>query len=65
MSSVKDKKKKKNKNTSYNTDLIFSRALLLIGTNQIEFDDLFNYELAAAPASLFDESGLARYPKNK
>ena len=31
MSSVKDKKKKKNKNTSYNTDLIFSRALLLIG----------------------------------
>ena len=65
MSSVTDKKKKKSKNTSYNADLIFSRVLLLLGTNQIEFDDIFDYELAAVPTSLFDESGLARYPKNK
>ena len=45
--------------------MIFSHALLLIGPNQIEFDDLFNYELAAVPASLVDDSGAARYPKNK
>ena len=66
MTSAKDKKKKnKNKENSYNTDLIFSRVLLLLGTNQIDFEDLFDFELAAVPTSLFEESGVARYPKNK
>ena len=66
MTSVKDKtKKKKHDEVHYNTDLIFSRVLLLLGTNQIEFDDLFDYELAPVPTSLSDESGLARYPKSK
>lgn len=66
MSSVKDKtKKKKSDEGQYNNDLIFSRVLLLLETNQIDFDDLFDYELAAVPTSLFDESGLARYPKSK
>ena len=46
-------------------DLIFSRVLLLLGTNQIDFEDLFDFELAAVPTSLFEESGVARYPKNK
>ena len=46
-------------------DLIFSRVLLLLGTNQIDFEDLFDFELEAVPASLFEESGVARYPKNK
>ena len=66
MTSAKDKKKKKkDKENSYNTDLIFSRVLLLLGTNQIDFEDLFDFELAAVPASLFEESRVARYPKNK
>ena len=46
-------------------DLIFSRVLLLLGTNQIDFEDLFDFELAAVPTSLFEEPGVARYPKNK
>ena len=65
MTSAKDKKKKKDKENSYNTDLIFSRVLLLLGTNQIDFEDLFDFEMAAVPTSLFEESGVARYPKNK
>ena len=47
------------------TDVIFSRVLLLLGTNQIGFEDLFDFELEAVPTSLFEESGVARYPKNK
>ena len=66
MTSAKEKKKKKkHKEKSCNTDLIFSHVLLLLGTNQIDFEDLFNFELAAVPTSLFEESGVARYPKNK
>ena len=65
MTSAKDKKKKKDKENSYNIDLIFSRVLLLLGTNQIDFEDLFDFELPAVPTSLFEESGVARYPKNK
>ena len=59
MTSAKDKKKKKkDKENSYNTDLIFSRALFLLGTNQIDFEDLFDFELAAVPTSVFEESGV-------
>ena len=66
MTSAKDKKKKKkDKENSYNTDLIFSRVLFLLGINHIDFEDLFDFELAAVPTSLFEKSGVARYPKNK
>ena len=65
MTSAKDKKKKKDKEYSYNIDIIFSRVLPLLGTNQTDFEDLFDFELAAVPTSLFEESGVARYPKNK
>ena len=66
MTSAKGKKKKKeDKENLYNTDLIFSRVLLLLATNQIDFEGLFDFELAAVPTSLFVESGVARYPKNK
>ena len=64
MTSAKNKKKK-DKEYSYNTDLIFSHVLLLLGTNQTDFEDLFDFELAVVPTSLFEESGVARYPKNK
>ena len=66
MTLAKDKKKKKkDKENSHNTDLIFSRVLLLLGTNQIDFEDLFDFELAAVTTSLFEEPGVARYPKNE
>ena len=49
MSSTRDKKKnRKNDAPSYNLDLIFSRVLLLLGTQQIQFDDVFKFELASA-----------------
>ena len=64
--SAKDKTKiKKSKENSYNTDLIFSQVLLLLGTNQIDFEDLFDFELATVPTSLFEESGVTRYPNSK
>lgn len=31
----------------------------------MEFGEIFNYELASVPSSLFKECGEARYPKNK
>ena len=66
VTSTKDKKKKrKDKENSYNTDILFSRVLLLLGTNQIEFEDVFDFELAFVPTSLFEESRVAKYPKNK
>ena len=66
MTSAKDRKKKnKNKENSYNTDLIFLRVLLLLGTNQIDFEDLFDFELTAVPTLLFKKLGVARYPKNE
>ena len=63
MKSPKDKrsKKKRNKN-GYNTDIIFYRVPLLLGTNQSYFDKIYNFELAAVT---FKESGKARYPKSK
>ena len=58
MTSTKDKKKKKRSDvTDYNTDFIFSRVLLLLGTQQIEFNDMFNFELASVPTSLFHVNG--------
>ena len=66
MQSAKDKRsKKKNDKNGYNTDVIFSRVLYLLGTNQMEFEDIFNYELASVPTALFKESGEARYPNRK
>ena len=53
MTSAKNKKKK-DKEYSYNTDLIFSHVLLLLGTNQTDFEDLFDFELAVVPTSLFE-----------
>ena len=66
MSSTRDKKKnRKNDAPSYNLDLIFSRVLLLLGTQQIQFDDVFKFELASVPTSSFHDNGDPRYPRNK
>ena len=48
----------------FNTKLIFSRVLYLMGNNQLDFTTLFNYELFPAPTSMFYDSGEARYPKS-
>ena len=42
-----------------------SRVLYLIGNGQLDFKDIFNYELAPVPTSMFEDSGEARYAKNK
>ena len=64
MTSSKDKKTKlKIEKAEYNADLILSRVFLLLGTNQLEFSEVFKYELAAVPPSLFHETGNTRYPK--
>ena len=64
-----ESKKKQNKRRSvvapFNTELIFSRVLYLLGNNQLDFTTLFNYELPPVPASMFHDSGEARYPKSK
>ena len=66
MTSRKDKKKKKNDyKTEFNTDILFSRVLYLLGTNQIDLAEVFNYELAPVPTSLFYDSGDARYSTAK
>ena len=49
----------------FNMELIFSRALYLLGNNQLDFTTLFNYELPPVPTSMFHDSGEARYPKSK
>ena len=56
---------KKSNKDRYNTDVIFSCVLFLLGTNQIDFDKIFDFELAAVPSSLFKESGEARYPNSR
>ena len=48
-----------------NTKLIYSHAMCLLRVDQISFEDLFNYELAPVPTSLFTDSIEARYPKGK
>ena len=49
----------------FNTELIFSRVLYLMGNNQLDFTTLFNYELCPVPTSTFHDPGEARYPKSK
>ena len=49
----------------FNTELISSRVLYLLGNSQPDFTTLFNYELSPVPTSMFYDSGEARYPKSK
>ena len=61
----KTSQKKTNAVKPYNADLIMSRVLYLLGSNQLDFTTLFNCELAPVPTSLFEDSGEARYPTTK
>ena len=49
----------------FSTELIFSNVLYLLGSNQLDFTTLFNYELSPVPTSMFHDSGETRYPKSK
>ena len=59
------KKKKAVDQPSFNTELIFSRVLYLLGVHQLDFSTLFDYELAPVPTSLFEDTGEARYTSSK
>ena len=49
----------------YNTELICSSVMCLLSVCQTSLEDLFNYELAPLPTSLFTDTGEARYPESK
>ncbi|MEM7297990.1 MAG: hypothetical protein AAF391_06960, partial [Bacteroidota bacterium] len=59
------KKKKVHTKDAFNTELIFSRVLYLLGTGQLEFNNLFDYELSPVPTSLFQDTGEPRFPTAK
>ena len=66
MTSSRDKRRKRScKKDEFNTELLFSRVVYLLGTHQIDFEEVFYYELSPVPTSLFYDSGAARYPKAK
>ena len=50
---------------SFNTDLIFSRVLYLLGVHQLDLSTRFDYELAPVPTSFFKDTGEARYTSSK
>ena len=49
----------------YNTKIIFSRVLYLNSTDKIKINDLFSYEVAPIPISLFKDAGEGRYSTSK
>ena len=60
------KKNKKGAVTeSFNTELIFSRVLYLLGIDQLDFTNLFNNELAPVPTALFNDIGEPRLTSSK
>ena len=61
MTSSRDKRRKSScKKNELNTELLFSRVAYLLGTHQIDFEEIFYYELAPVLISLFYDSGAAR-----
>ena len=59
------KRKQRSEVAPFNTELLFSRVMYLLGNQQLDFTTLFNYELSPVPTSMFHDSGDARYPKSK
>ena len=50
---------------SYDIELLFARAVYLFSIGEIEFEDLFDFELSPLPTSLCNEMGEPRYTKTK
>ena len=46
----------------YNTEVIFSRVMYFVF---VQMEDLFKYELAPVPTTIFKETGEGRYPTSK
>ena len=51
--------------TVYDTQLIYSRVMGLVSTQPVDLQDLFNYELAPLPTSMFDDNGNMRISTSK
>ena len=62
---IQKENKKEQITMQFNAELIFSRVMYLLGTDQLEMSSIFQYELSPVPLSLFNESGDARYPTTK
>ena len=64
---VKGKGAKKKDETvkMYNTESMFSRVMCLLSADQIDLEDVFNYELAPFLTSIFENSGHPRFTKSK
>ena len=61
-------RREKNKNVikeGFNTDLIFSCVLYLLGMDQVEFKNLFDFELTPVPTSLIKNTGEPLYTTSK
>ena len=65
MATTKDKNKESNNNNNFNTELILSRMMYLIGNGQLELSSVFKFELSPVPLALFNDTGDARYPSSK
>lgn len=61
----KEQKDSKKGQMIFNTEVIFSRVLYLLGVNRLDFSTLFNFELAPVPTSLFKDTGEGRYSQTK
>ena len=51
--------------TSFDTDLIYNRMMGLRGSRDISTKNMFSYELAPVPTSMFEDDGQMRTSKNK
>ena len=60
-----EKKDLKKGQLIFNTEVIFSRVLYLLGVDKLDFSTLFNFELAPVPTSLFKDTGEGRYSQTK
>ena len=52
-------------NVIFDTELIYSRAIGLLPSRNIDSRDIFKYELSPVPTSMFDDSGAMRITKTK
>lgn len=63
--SVSKKGVKCGSGTVYDTQLIYSWVMGLVSTRPIDLKELFSYELAPLPTSMFDDNGSMRIATSK
>ena len=52
-------------NVIFDTELIYSRAIGLLPSRNIDYRDIFKYELSPVQTLMFDDSGAMRITKTK